>query len=69
MPIKIEVNGIHTELRPKSTLLTTINAMINDANRNLAQGQTKNKAKRRAEESTISFFGSIKHYLEGGAEV
>ena len=67
--VQIEVNGVMVDLREKGDLVQTIGEMVEDYSNKLKSGKLKTNKDRRAELATISFFGSIKHYLEGGAEV
>jgi hypothetical protein len=66
---QIEVNGVMVSLREKDDLIQTIGEMVEDYSNKLKSGRIKTNKARNAEIATISFFGSIKHYLEGGAEV
>jgi len=66
--VQIDVHGVPVELRGKQDLIDTINEMTEDYTARLKSGRIKTNKARNAEKSTISFFGSIAHYLKGGAE-
>lgn len=66
--VQIDANGVSVDLRSKEELIDIINGMNDDVVNRLKNGRVKTNAKKRAEKSTLSFFGSINHYLKGGAE-
>lgn len=64
----IQINGISVELMDREAVTQTCNDMVTEAHNNLASGATKTKSKRQAEEKTLAFFGSLLHYVNGGAD-
>jgi len=65
----INVNGVEVELRTKSNLVQTLGEMTEDCSNKIKGGKIKTNANRRTEMATLSFFGSINHYMKGGEEV
>jgi len=66
--IQIEVDGVVTNLRNKTDLLKVIGDMNKACASKVKSGAVKTNAKKQAELATLSFFGSIAHYLQGGME-
>ncbi|MEZ2337659.1 hypothetical protein AB6735_18580 [Mucilaginibacter sp. RCC_168] len=64
----IDVNGVVVDLRTKDELIEIIGDMVEDYSNKLKSGRIRTNKGKRAEKATIGFFGSIKHYLEGGIE-
>jgi len=66
--IQIDVAGVMVNLRDKEDLISTIEEMNEDRASTIKAGRTKTNKNKRIEMDTLSFFGSISHYLKGGAE-
>lgn len=66
--VQIEANGVMVDLRSKEDLIEVIDGMNQDVVNRLKSGNVKTNQKKRAEKATLSFFGSIAHYLKGGSE-
>lgn len=64
----IEVNGVVVDLRTKDELIQLLGEMVEDYSNKYKSGKIRTNKGKRAEKATIGFFGSIKHYLEGGIE-
>lgn len=67
--MQIEVGGVLVDLRSKDDLIKVIRDMNSASSTGIKSGEIKTNARRTAEVATLSFFGSIKHYLEGGSEL
>ena len=66
--VQIEVNGVMVDLRDKQDLIDNLSDMTEDYTAKLKSGRIKTNKAKKQELATISFFGSINHYLKGGAE-
>jgi hypothetical protein len=66
--IQINVVGVMVNLRDKEELISIIDGMNEDRASTIKAGRTKTNKNKRIEKETLSFFGSISHYLKGGAE-
>lgn len=66
--VQIVVDGVSVTLRTKANITTEIDKMTAAYAKKLKAGKVKGNSARLVEMATLSFFGSISHYLKGGSE-
>ncbi|MGZ3753610.1 MAG: hypothetical protein ACXVAY_01545 [Mucilaginibacter sp.] len=66
---QIEVNGALVDLRPKADLMKNIAEMLQERTDMIKAGGITTNKLRKEEVATVSFFGSILHYLDGGVDL